>query len=225
MRILIVEDEKELCNTIADGLRMNGYEADTCYDGAEALELILVESYDLIMLDLNLPSMDGMEVLSHFRAENVEVPVIILSARGQVADKVGGLDAGANDYITKPFHFEELEARVRSLTRRKFVQKHVVLRAGEISFHTVSRTAEAGGKELVLTRKEAALLEYFLLNPDKIISQEVLIEHLWDGSVNSFSNSVRVHISALRRKLREALGYDPVINKVGQGYLLKSEEP
>lgn len=223
MRLLVIEDEKELCTTIAEGLRLNGYEADICFDGAEGLELMTVEPYDLIILDLNLPSMDGMEILESFRQENTQTPVVILSARGQISEKVAGLDAGANDYITKPFHFEELEARVRSLTRRKFIQKGVVLCVGKISFDTISRTTLVGGAELKLTRKEAGLLEYFLLHPDRIISQEELIEHLWDGSVNSFSNSIRVHISSLRKKLRGALGFDPIINKVGQGYLLKGE--
>ena len=223
MRLLIIEDEKDLCRTIADGLRLNGYEADTCFDGSEGLELCTIEPYDLIILDLNLPSMDGMEVLKQFRQENTETPVLILSARGQISDKVSGLDSGANDYITKPFHFEELEARVRSLTRRKFIQKDIILSVGRISFHTISRTASIDGTELTLTRKETGLLEYFLLHPDKIISQEELIEHLWDGSVNSFSNSIRVHISSLRKKLRTALGFDPIINKVGQGYILKGD--
>lgn len=223
MKLLIIEDEKELCRTIADGLRLNGYETDTCCDGSEGLELCTVESYDLIILDLNLPSMDGMEVLEHFRKENTETPVLILSARGQISDKVAGLDAGANDYLTKPFHFEELEARVRSLTRRKFIQNDIILTAERITFNTVSRTAFVDGAELKLTRKESGLLEYFLLNPDRIISQEELIEHLWDGSVNSFSNSIRVHISSLRKKLRAALGFDPITNKVGQGYLLKGD--
>lgn len=223
MRLLIIEDEKELCNTIADGLRLNGYEADTCLDGAEGLELLMVEAYDLVILDLNLPSMDGMEILHAFRQENTQTPVLILSARGQIADKVAGLDAGANDYITKPFHFKELEARVRSLTRRQFIQKDVILSAGRITFHTVSRTACIDENELKLTRKEAGLLEYFLLHPDTIISQEEFIEHLWDGNVNSFSNSIRVHISSLRKKLRTALGFDPILNKVGEGYLLKGD--
>ena len=223
MRLLIVEDEKDLCRTIAKGMRMNGYETDICHDGAEALELMQTEPYDLVVLDLNLPTMDGMEVLEQFRREDTQTPVLILSARGSIADKVEGLDAGANDYLTKPFHFEELEARVRSLTRRRFVQEQVVLSLGKLSFHTVSRTARADGKELKLTRKEAGLLEYFLLNPDRVISPEEMMEHLWDGSVNSFSNSIRVHISALRKKLRSALGYDPILNKVGQGYVLRSD--
>lgn len=220
MRLLVVEDEMALCMSIAEGLRLDGYEVDTCMDGMEALELCSVENYDLILLDLNLPGLDGMEVLRRLRAEDAETGVLILSARGQIKDKVAGLDAGANDYLTKPFHFEELEARVRSLTRRKFIQEDVCLLYGEISFDTKSRTAYAKGTPLSLTRKEAGLLEYLLLHQDRVISQEEMIEHLWDGSVDSFSNSIRVHISSLRRKLRAILGYDPIQNKVGQGYIM-----
>lgn len=224
MRLLIIEDEKELCLTIADGLRSNGYEVDTCFDGADGLELATIEVFDLIVLDLNLPSLDGMEVLTHLRQENSETPVLILSARGQINDKVGALDTGANDYLTKPFHFEELEARIRSLTRRKFIQTDIVLSAGELRFNTQTRVATIGDTELVLTRKETGLLEYFMLHPQRIISQEELMEHMWDTNVNSFSNSIRVHISSLRKKLRAGLGFDPIINKIGQGYILMEEK-
>lgn len=224
MRLLIIEDEKELCVTIADGLRSNGYEVDTCFDGADGLELATIEVFDLIVLDLNLPSMDGMEVLTHLRQENSETPVLILSARGQINDKVGALDTGANDYLTKPFHFEELEARIRSLTRRKFIQTDIVLSAGELRFNTQTRVATIGDTELVLTRKETGLLEYFMLHLQRIISQEELMEHMWDTNVNSFSNSIRVHISSLRKKLRAGLGFDPIINKIGQGYILMEEK-
>lgn len=220
MRILIIEDETNLCNSIAEGLRMDGYEVDSCQDGLDALELCEAEHYDLILLDLNLPGIDGMEVLRRLRKEDEETRVLILSARGQIRDKVRGLDAGANDYLTKPFHFEELEARVRSLTRRKFIQKDVCLQCGEISFDTKARTAIAKGQSLSLTRKEAGLLEYLLLHQGQVISQEEMLEHLWDNSVNSFSNSIRVHISSLRKKLRTALGYDPIQNKIGQGYMI-----
>lgn len=220
MRILIIEDETNLCNSIAEGLRMDGYEVDSCQDGLDALELCEAEHYDLILLDLNLPGIDGMEVLRRLRKEDEETRVLILSARGQIRDKVRGLDAGANDYLTKPFHFEELEARVRSLTRRKFIQKDVCLQCGEISFDTKARTAVAKGQSLSLTRKEAGLLEYLLLHQGQVISQEEMLEHLWDNSVNSFSNSIRVHISSLRKKLRTALGYDPIQNKIGQGYMI-----
>jgi len=220
MHLLVVEDEAALCSSIAEGLRLDGYEVDTCQDGLEALELCGVETYDLVLLDLNLPGLDGMEVLRRLRADDVETAVLILSARGQLQDKVSGLDAGANDYLTKPFHFEELEARVRSLTRRKFIQENVRLSCGDVSFDTKSRMACAKGQHLTLTRKEAALLEYLLLHQGQVISQEEMIEHLWDGSVNSFSNSIRVHISSLRKKLRAALEYDPIQNKVGQGYMI-----
>lgn len=220
MRVLVVEDEASLCNSIAEGLRMDGYEVDSCQDGLVAWELCEVEHYDLILLDLHLPGMDGMELLRRLREEDGETPVLILSARGQIRDKVEGLDAGANDYLTKPFHFEELEARVRSLTRRRFIQEKVCLQCGEISFDTKARTATVKGAPLSLTRKEAGLLEYLLMHQGQVISQEEMLEHLWDGSVNSFSNSIRVHISSLRKKLRTALGYDPIQNKIGQGYTI-----
>ena len=205
MHILIIEDEKQLCQSIAEGLRMDGYETDTCFDGEEGLELCLVENYDLILLDLNLPGVDGLEILRQFRESDTSTPVLILSARGQIQDKVEGLDLGANDYLTKPFHFEELEARIRSLTRRKFIQQDVCLQCGRISFDTRTRKASVDGLPLSLTRKESSLLEYFLLHQNRIISPEEMIEHIWDGSVNSFSNSIRVHISSLRKKLRTAL--------------------
>ena len=202
---------------------MNGYETDTCFDGNEGLELCMTESYDLILLDLNLPGTDGLDILQQFRTSDSTTPVLILSARGQIQDKVEGLDLGANDYLTKPFHFEELEARIRSLTRRKFIQEDICLKCGRIIFDTRTRKASVGDVPLSLTRKESALLEYFLLHQGRIISPEEMIEHLWDGSVNSFSNSIRVHISSLRKKLRAALGFDPIQNKIGQGYILMEE--
>ena len=132
MHILIIEDEEQLCRSMAEGLRMDGYETDTCFDGEEGLELCMTENYDLILLDLNLPGIDGLEILRQFRTFNTNTPVLILSARVQIQDKVEGLDLGANDYLTKPFHFEELEARIRSLTRRKFIQEDVCLRCSRI---------------------------------------------------------------------------------------------
>lgn len=223
MHILVIEDEEQLCCSIAEGLRLNGYETDTCFDGDEGLELCLTENYDLILLDLNLPGIDGLEILRQFREINSFTPVLILSARGQIQDKVEGLDLGANDYLTKPFHFEELEARIRSLTRRKFIQENICLKCGRITFDTRTRKASINNEELSLTRKETALLEYFMLHQNRIIGSEELIEHIWDGSVNSFSNSIRVHISALRKKPRTALGNDPIQNRIGQGYILTED--
>ena len=224
MRLLIVEDEKQLCDTVAKSLYDAGYEVDTCYDGETALECILAENYDLIVLDLNLPGMDGMEILRELRQSNEETKVLILSARGQIADKVEGLDAGANDYMEKPFHLQELEARIRSLTRRKFVQNDICLKCGEIKFDTIKREAYAKGEPVPLTRKENGILEYLLINIGRPVSQEELMDHVWDNSVDSFSNSIRVHISALRKKLRAALGYDPIRNRIGEGYLMGGEE-
>ena len=218
MRLLIVEDEKELCDTVAKTLYRAGYEVDTCYDGSEALDYILAENYDLIVLDLNLPGMDGMELLKELRKKNEETKVLILSARSQIADKVEGLDAGANDYMEKPFHLQELEARIRSLTRRKFVQKDVCLTCGGIKFDTKKREAYAKGEFVALTRKENGILEYLLLNQGRPVSQEELIEHVWDASADSFSGSIRVHMSSLRKKLKAVLGYDPIVNKIGEGY-------
>ena len=224
MRILVVEDERELCQTIVRSLRRLAYSVDPCYDGDAAIALLGSERYDLVLLDLNLPGADGMTVLRTLRQTDRETRVLILSARSEVADKVAGLDAGANDYLAKPFHLEELEARIRSLTLRQFTQNDVVLSCGALSFDTRLRTAAAGGQTLTLTRKETGILEYLMLHRGRPVSQEELMEHVWDNSVDNFSNSIRVHISALRKKLRAALGYDPVRNRIGEGYMMEEEE-
>lgn len=220
MRILIVEDEIDLCDSIAEGLQIDGYAVDTCYDGTEAYELITTETYDLVVLDLNLPGMDGMDVLSKVRKQDKSTKILILSARSTVTDKVTGLDSGANDYLAKPFDFEELEARIRCLLRRAFIQEDTVLVWEGISLDTVRRSAFVNGEELALTKKELALLEYFLLNPGKVISQEEMMEHVWNMEADSLSNAVRVHIASLRKKLKAALTYDTIATKIGAGYFL-----
>ena len=218
MRLLIIEDEKKLCDTIAKSLHASGYETDVCYDGNEALEMVYSEEYDLIVLDLNLPGTDGMEILRQLREYNEETRVLILSARSQIADKVRGPDAGANDYMEKPFHLQELEARIRSLTRRRFIQNDVCLECAGVRFDTRERAAYVGGEKITLTRKENGILEYLLLNQGRPVSQEELIEHVWDANVDSLTSSIRVHMSSLRKKLKAALGYDPIVNKIGEGY-------
>ena len=224
MHILIIEDEEQLCRSMAEGLRMDGYETDTCFDGEEGLELCMTENYDLILLDLNLPGIDGLEILRQFRTFNTNTPVLILSARVQIQDKVEGLDLGANDYLTKPFHLDELAARIRSLTLRRFTQSDIVLTCGKLRFDTKARIASVDSEALSLTRKETGILEYLMLNQGRPVSQEELIEHVWDSSVNSFSNATRVHISSLRKKLRSALGYDPIRNRIGEGYVMEDSE-
>ena len=221
MKILIVEDEKILNNTINKSLKDAGYEVESAFDGFDAMEMIEIESYDLIVLDLNLPNMDGMEILKNLRKEDVETKVLILSARSQIQDKVEGLDAGANDFLQKPFHLDELKARVRSLTRRNFIQNNTELSFDKIKFDSKNRTIFIDAKELKLTRKESGILEYLLLNQGRPVSQEELIDHVWDSSVDLLSNSIRVHISALRKKLKQELGYDPIENRIGIGYLLR----
>lgn len=224
MRLLLVEDEPSLRESVARKLHRAGYETDDCGDGETALEMLAAEQYDLVLLDLNLPRVDGMTVLRTLRKTDLETPVLILSARSEIADKVEGLDAGANDYLAKPFHLAELEARVRSLTRRQFIQRNVCLRCGRLSFDTKSRVAMADGQPVSLTRKESSVLEYLLLHQGRPVSQEELMEHVWDGRVDAFSNSIRVHISALRKKLRAALGYDPIRNRIGEGYEVGESE-
>ena len=220
MHLLVIEDERVLCETIVRSLRRLAYSVDHCYDGDKALELLGTERYDLVLLDLNLPGKDGMTVLRTFRQRDRKTPVLILSARSEVKDKVEGLDAGANDYLSKPFHLAELEARIRSLTLRQLTQQDVLLTFKALSYDTRSRTATVNGQTLALTRKETGILEYLMVHQGRPVSQEELMEHVWDNSVDSFSNSIRVHISALRKKLRAALGYDPIRNRIGEGYLM-----
>ena len=223
-KVLIVEDEQSISNFISMILTANGYDTIIVRSGEEALTMIASHCPDLIVLDLNLPGKDGMTVLRTLRQTDRETRVLILSARSEVEDKVQGLDAGANDYLAKPFHLAELEARIRSLTLRQFTQQDVLLSCGGLSFDTRSRTAAVNGQTLTLTRKETGILEYLMVHQGRPVSQEELMEHVWDNSVDSFSNSIRVHISALRKKLRAVLGYDPIRNRIGEGYLMGGEE-
>ena len=220
MQIIIVEDEENIRKELKQLLQNAMYEVTTIESFSDvAGQITRMEPMpDLVLLDLNLPGMDGMDILRELRKKDEETKVLILSARSQIADKVEGLDAGANDYMEKPFHLQELEARIRSLTRRKFVQKDVCLECGELTFDTRKREAYVKGIPVALTRKENGILEYLILNQGRPVSQEELIEHVWDASVDSFSGSVRVHMSSLRKKLKAALGYDPIVNKVGEGY-------
>ena len=224
MRILVVEDEQVLCDGIAEDLELEKYTADRCYDGEDAYERLSVEHYDLVILDLNLPGMDGLELLRRIRSERPELRVLILSARAGLRDKVAGLDLGADDYLTKPFSLEELEARVRTLLRREFVQRDTRIQVGELALDTAAREISARGQTLSLTPREFAILEHLMLSQGRWLSQEALLERIWETDANPFTNAIRMHISTLRKKLREALGYDPIQTKVAQGYRLEREE-
>lgn len=224
MKILVVEDEIQLCDDIAEDLELERYTAERCYDGLTAWERILVESYDLVILDLNLPGMDGLDILRAIRQERPALRVLVLSARSSLSDRITGLDLGADDYLVKPFHLQELEARIRALLRRDFTLHTATVSAGPLLLDTQKRNISADGTLLPLTRKEFEILEYLMLHPQKAVSQEELLEHIWETDSNPFSHSVRMHISSLRKKLRQALGYDPISTKIGQGYCLEVTE-
>ncbi|WP_209345151.1 response regulator transcription factor [Flavonifractor sp. AGMB03687] len=220
MRILIVEDERELLQDIAKGLTLKGYAVDQADNGTLGCQMAIDEAYDLIVLDLNLPGMDGFSLLKELRQERPQTKVLILSANSELDSKLSGFELGASDYLTKPFHFAELEARIRVLLNRKFVQQSNCLTYEALSLNTLNRTVEVNGLPVALTTKECSILEYFLLNQGRLITQQELIEHVWNGDADPFSNSVRVHLSALRKKLKGALGHDPIQTRIGEGYLL-----
>lgn len=221
MRILLVEDEKMLSGLIAKGLRNAGYAVDAAYDGEDALFEYEVNEYDLIILDLNLPRKDGLDVLREIRAKDSEMKVLILSARTKVSDRILGLDEGANDYLIKPFDFGELEARVRNLLRREFTQKPLDLRLGGLRVDTKAKRALFNGQEIALTRKEYGILEYLMLHRDQVISAEKLTEHVWNNEFDPFSNTFRYHIHSLKKKLNSASGLDFIKTVRGQGYIIE----
>lgn len=224
MKLLLVEDEEMLSKSIAKGLGMLGYAVDCAYDGEEALYFYELNEYDLMILDLNLPKIDGMEVLRRIRSQDEEFRVLILSARNTLEDKVSGLDCGSNDYLTKPFEFKELEARIRSLLRRNFTTRNTVLVCGCLKMDTAARRATCRGRELELTRKEYSLLEYLMVHAGKLVSAEELIEHAWDSEADLFSNSFRFHVHSLRKKLDAAGADGYIMTQRGQGYRLECPE-
>ncbi len=221
MRILVVEDEIDLLEAIVEGLRIDGYAVDSSEDGDEGLELAIVNDYDLIILDLNLPNIDGLDILKYIRQNDKLTKILILTARSTIEDRVKGLDLGANDYLVKPFHFDELEARIRCLLRMKYIQEDNEIEYKNLKISIKSRKASINAEEIKLTKKEFSILEYLMKNINKTISQEELIEHVWDNSVDIFSNAVRVHINSLRKKLKVKLDEDIIKNIVGVGYIIE----
>ena len=200
MRILVIEDEFALLNDICKGLRIKGYAVDQADNGLKGYQMAIDEAYDLIILDLNLPEMDGLELLSRLKEEKEHMKVLILSANHQLETKLSGFERGASDYLTKPFYFEELEARIRVLLNRQFIQQTNMLKYHELCMDTLKRTVTVNECPLHLTTKEFSILEYFLLHEGCLITQQDIIDHVWDGDSDPFSNSIRVHLSALRKK-------------------------
>lgn len=223
MKILLVEDEEKLLESIREGLVHSGYAVDTALDGEEGSFMAFTNDYDLIILDINLPKKDGFEILKEVRARDREVNIIMLTALSDIDDRVRGFDLGANDYVLKPFHFEELKARIRSLLRRKTTIKDAVIETKGISFDTTKRTFNIKGENLKLTAKEAGILEYLFFNLGRYVTTEELMEHVWNDEVDIFSNVVRVHMSALRKKLKAKLGKNIIRNEIGKGYIIDEE--
>jgi DNA-binding response OmpR family regulator len=226
MRILVVEDEHDLAGAVAAGLRREGYAVDVAGDGRSALDRLGVHAYDMVCLDLNLPDADGLEICRHVVSTprpgdgTADVPrILVLSARDRVEDSTG-LDHGADDYLVKPFALGELTARVRALLRRDTAGGSAVLRWDDIELDAARHVASIGDRELDLTPKEFALLRFLLLHPDEVHSAERLLEHVWDEHADPFTNTVRVTISNLRRKLVEAGGRQPIETVTGRGYRL-----
>ena len=223
MKILLVEDEEMLLESIREGLVHSGYVVDTALDGEEGSFMAFTNDYDLIILDINLPKKDGFEILREIRERDREVNIIMLTALSDVDDRVKGFDLGANDYVLKPFHFEELKARIRSLLRRQTTIKNAVIETSGISFDTTKRTFTIDGENLRLTAKEAGILEYLFFNLGRYVTTEELMEHVWNDEVDLFSNVVRVHMSALRKKLKARLGKNIIRNEIGKGYIIDEE--
>ncbi len=225
MKLLIVEDEVLLSAAMTKGLRKRGYAVDCAYDGEEALERFGLNEYDLMILDLNLPKLDGLEVLRRIREQDAELRILILSARSSVSDKIAGLDRGSNDYLTKPFDFAELEARIRALLRQELRTRDVNLTCSGLRMDTAARRVYWEEIPVELTKKEYTILEYLMTHQGKVISPEELIEHVWDSERNIFSNAFRFQISSLRKKLESACGTDGLILTVrGQGYRMADGE-
>ena len=223
MRILVVEDEKKVASFIKKGLEEEYYSVDTAFDGKEGFRLALNEEYDLIILDVMLPYKDGFTLLKELRSENVQTPVLFLTAKSSLTDKIEGLNTGADDYLTKPFSFEELVARVRALLRRISVSKTTDLKAGDLILDTQSHKVIRNGNEITLTPKEYAILEYLIRNKNKIISRTILTEHVYDYHFDTDTNVIDVYINKLRNKIDK--GFDKqLLNTVrGIGYMIKDE--
>lgn len=226
MRILVVEDEKRIAGAIKKGLEHESYAVDVAYDGEEGLWLASTGDYDVIILDLMLPRKDGLSVCRELREKGVSTPILILTARGQVQEKVEGLNAGADDYLPKPFAFEELLARIRALTRRPREYVDNVLREDSLELNTLTFEVKRSGREIKLSRKEFALLEYLMRNKHRILTKDQIIEHVWDYDADILPNTVEAFIASLRKKIDRQFPHEkPLIHTVrGFGYRFGAEK-
>lgn len=201
MRVLIVEDEHKIASSIKQGLEQENYAADVAYSGTDGYDLATTEDYDLIILDLMLPEMNGLEICQKLRTAKIHTPILMLTAKSQTRDKVEGLDSGADDYLTKPFSFEELLARVRALIRRPKQTNGTVLKAGNLSLNPSNFEVKSGDKLINLSAKEFGLLEYLMRHPNQILTKDNIINHVWNYEADILPNTVEVYIGYLRKKL------------------------
>lgn len=218
MRILIVEDEHKIANSIKKGLEQESHAVDIAYDGADGYDLAVSEDYDLIILDLLLPGICGIEICSKLREKQIHTPIIILTAKGQVSDKVTGLNAGADDYLTKPFAFEELLARIRALTRRPKNNIGTKLKLEDLELDTTTYQLRRDGKLIRLTTKEYAILEYLLRHPNQVIKKEQIINHIWNYDADVLPNTVEVYIGYLRSKIDKLFPSKPTLIQTVRGF-------
>jgi DNA-binding response OmpR family regulator len=218
MRILLVEDEKKLCDLIARALEAERYAVDVALDGQAGWEMAQACDYDLLILDLMLPTLSGTQILTRIRGKNQEVPILILTARDGTREKVQHFEAGADDYLTKPFAFAELIMRVKALLRRGPVSRAAVLRVGDLEMDRLSQQVKRGGRRIELTPKEYALLEYLATNPGRVFSRTMIIEHVWDLSFEGLNNIVDVYVRHLRRKVDDPFPTKLIRTVRGVGY-------
>jgi len=223
MRILVVEDEAKVASFIRRALEEEGYAVDQASDGQRGLELGEADWYDLIILDLMLPGLPGLEVLKSLRKEKVHSPVLILTARSEVDQRVKGLDAGADDYLTKPFAIEELLARTRALLRRGTGEATGVLQVDDLVLNPATREVARGGQRIELTAKEYALLEYFLRNAGRVLTRPMIAEHVWNLDFDTFTNVIDVYVNYLRNKIDRGRSKKLIHTVRGSGYVLRSE--
>jgi len=220
MRILIVEDDRKVGAFLQKGLREEQYAVDVCRDGEEAVEWASISSYDVIVLDIMLPKKDGFAVCRELRQKGVLTPILMLTAKDSVEDKVSGLTEGADDYLTKPFSFEELLARIKALLRRTQDYKTKALRVGDLELDPIKRQATRAGKQIPLSGKEYALLEYLMRNKGRVVTESMIVEHVWDMNYEGTSNIVNVYINYLRKKIDSEFEVKLVRTIRGHGYTI-----
>lgn len=221
MRILVIEDEKKVAEFIKNGLAEEGYAVDTAPDGDAGYELATSNEYDAILLDILLPKIDGITLCSTLRSEGLHTPILMLTAKDAVKDKVRGLDAGADDYLTKPFAFEELLARIRALLRKQYQHQNTRLQVDDLVLDTVSHAVTRAGEVIPMSVKEYALLEYLMRNAGSVVTRTMISEHVWDISFETFTNVIDVYISYLRNKIDKGRSKALIQTVRGRGYTIK----